>query len=87
MPLAIGYNLIGLAQAVVDENPDQARALLTEALQLETTLGYESHQELQGAVFCAARLDDWPTALGLAGRVLHQHSRSVRYRSPTWPAC
>jgi predicted ATPase/DNA-binding SARP family transcriptional activator len=76
MPLAIGYNLIGLAQAVVDENPNQARALLSEALQLETALGYESHQELQGAVFCAARLDDWPTALGLARRVLHQHSRS-----------
>ena len=43
-------------------------------------LGYESHQELHGAVFCAARLDEWPTALGLARRVLHQHSRSGAFR-------
>jgi hypothetical protein len=29
-----------------------------------------------GAVLCAARLEEWPTTLRIAGRLLHHHSRS-----------
>jgi predicted ATPase len=76
MPLAIAWNLSGLAQAVAEDDPDQAHALLAEALQLATTLGYESPFELAGAVFCAARLQEWPTTLRFAGGLLRHHARS-----------
>ena len=67
-------------------DPEQARALLSEALQLATTLGYENPQELLAAVFCAARLDEWPTTLYIAGRVLHHHVRSGALGLVSWPA-
>jgi predicted ATPase/class 3 adenylate cyclase len=76
MPLAIVWNLFGLAHAVAADDPDQARFLLAEALQLATALGYESPFELSSAVFCAARLQEWPTTLRFIGRVLHHHARS-----------
>jgi hypothetical protein len=76
MPLAIAYNLVGLAQAIAPDDPDYARTLLFEAVQLATRLGYESPQELVGSVFCAARLEEWPTTLRIAGRALHHHLRS-----------
>jgi tetratricopeptide (TPR) repeat protein len=76
MPYAIVTSLFGLAQALAESDPDQARALLSEASQLETTLGYESLNELVSAVFIAARLDEWATVLRAAGRVIHHHVRS-----------
>jgi len=76
MPSAIAINLVGLAQAVVVDDPDQARALLAEALRLAATLDYENLNELAGAVFIAARLQEWPTVLRASGRVLHLFNRS-----------
>ena len=75
-PMAIVASLLGLAQALVTSEPDQVHALLTEALQLETTPDYESPGELQIAVFAATGLEEWPTTLRVAGRVLHHHARS-----------
>jgi len=75
-PIAIVASLFSLAHTLAASDPDQAHALLAEALQLATTLGYESPGELQLAVFCAARLGAWPTLLRAAGRVLHHHARA-----------
>jgi hypothetical protein len=50
--------------------------MLAEALQLAAALDYENMNELAGAVFIAARLQEWPTALRVAGRMLHYQSRS-----------
>jgi hypothetical protein len=67
----------GVSQVLLPaDDPDQARSLLAEALQLATALGYESPFELSSAVFCAARLQEWPTTLRFIGRVLHHHARS-----------
>jgi predicted ATPase/class 3 adenylate cyclase len=79
MPSAIVANLTGLAVALADDDPAQGRALLAEARQLASTLGYESPTELLTAVMAAARLGEWPTALRGVSRVLH-HFRSDALR-------
>ena len=43
MPIAIAWNLCALAQAIAPDDPNQARALLDESLQLTMALGYETH--------------------------------------------
>jgi len=58
MPTAIVGNLFALAQALAESDPERARALLAEAVQLAATLGYESPNELLGAVFVSAHLAD-----------------------------
>ena len=75
-PMAIVYSLFALAQALVTTDPDRAHALLAEGFQLATDLGYENPGELQLALFCTARLQDWPNTLRVAGRALHHHARS-----------
>ena len=76
MPHAIASNLLCLALTVAADDPDRARALLDEALQLATTLGYENPTELTTTVFTAARLAAWPIALRTASRALHHQLRS-----------
>jgi len=76
MPTAIVFNLLSLGQAVAASEPDRARALLAEALQLAATLRYENPTELGAAVFLAGRLEEWPATLRVAGRALHHHIRS-----------
>jgi hypothetical protein len=74
MPGAIVFNLYALAQALADRAPERARALLSEALDLNTTLGYESGYELVGMTLVAARLADWPLTARLASRsIRHLH--------------
>jgi hypothetical protein len=76
MPGVIVLNLSVLAAALVADDPGQGRALLFEARDLASTLGYENPTELMSAVNTAARLDEWPTALRVANRLLHHQSRS-----------
>jgi hypothetical protein len=76
MPFAIVHNLLGLALALASADADQARTLLAEALQVSATLDYESPNELQSAIFAAARLADWPTTVRVARRLLHHQIRS-----------
>jgi hypothetical protein len=76
MPYAIAYNLQGLAHALASTDPSQAHAVLSEALQLSTTLGHESPGGLTTAVFAAARLEEWPALLRAASSALHHQARS-----------
>jgi MalT-like TPR region len=76
MPSAIADNLQGLALALATTDPDQARARLVEALQLTTTLCYESPSGLSSVVFAAARLQDWSSLLRAASRVMHHQTRT-----------
>jgi hypothetical protein len=75
MPTAISISLLALAQALAEDDPDQARTLLDEALQRADTLDYENSNETATAVFVAARLEAWPLALRAAGRALHRQNR------------
>jgi hypothetical protein len=76
MPTAIAINLLYLAQTLATDDPDRARALLDEALELAATLGYENEFEVGAAIFAAARLGAWPTMLQLVSRQLRLQLRS-----------
>jgi hypothetical protein len=75
-PQVISFNLLTFAQSRADDDPAEARVLLDEAIELWSTLGYENPGQLNTAVFTAARLDVWPTALQAASRALHHQLRS-----------
>jgi hypothetical protein len=85
-PLAISFNLVSLAQVLASDDPDQARALLDESVQLEATLGFESPSQLSAIVFAAAFLAAWPTALHATSRLLHHQLRSGTATTPTFLA-
>jgi predicted ATPase/class 3 adenylate cyclase len=74
MPHLITSGLASLAAALVDQDPQRAKALLRESIQQRETLGVENWAELTQAVLISARLRDWPQALGLASRsIRHLH--------------
>jgi predicted ATPase/class 3 adenylate cyclase len=74
MPTVIVSNLYALAQALADRDPDRARALLQEALDLNASLGYQQTYELVGMTLVAARLADWCFTARLAGPTIrHLH--------------
>jgi hypothetical protein len=75
-PHAISFNLLTLAQSCADDDPGEARLLLDEAIEQWSSLDYEEAGQLNTAVFTAARLGAWPTALQAASRVLHHQLRS-----------
>jgi predicted ATPase/class 3 adenylate cyclase len=63
VPGAIGTNLNGLAGALVDEDREQARALLLEGVQVRSRLGYETAVETLQTALLSARLELWTEAL------------------------
>ena len=67
-PSLIALNLGALAAALAEQDPQRARALLRESIQLRATLDYEGTGEITQAVLVAARLGDWPLTLELAAR-------------------
>jgi len=74
MPSLITANLAALAAALVDQDPQQARARLRESIELRASLDYENWSELTQAVLISARLGDWPQTLALASRsIRHLH--------------
>jgi predicted ATPase/class 3 adenylate cyclase len=74
MPTAIAMNLVALAIALTNEVPQQARTLLREAMNLNTTLGYEQFTELAQMTIAAANLADWPLTATIAQRsIRHLH--------------
>ena len=74
MPSVIAINLNALASALAEREPERARSLLRESLELSAHLGYENANELANGVLVAARLRDWPIALELAARAVpHLH--------------
>jgi hypothetical protein len=70
MPTAIRANLAALAAALADQDPERARALLAEAMQLQANWHYESANGLAHTVFVAATLEDWPTVLVVAASAI-----------------
>jgi predicted ATPase len=80
MPLAIAWNLNGLALALADSDPERARALLTESRALGSTLGYENSQDVIQAVLVRARLGDWAEVLDTSpAAVRYLHWNNVLY--------
>jgi len=73
-PLAITLNLLSFAQALAPDDPDQARAMLDEAFQLEATLGYLDATPT--FVYAAGRLGAWTATLRAASRTLKHQLRS-----------
>ena len=85
-PIPITRNLIGLAEALALDDPQQARVLLDESLQLAATLGYETPSLLNDAVFTAGRLAAWPTTLRTANRACTTSSDQAGLPLSTSPA-
>jgi hypothetical protein len=74
IPSLISLSLAALAGALVERDPEQARARLLESIQLRTSLGYENWGELTQAALVSARLGDWPQTLALAApSIRHLH--------------
>jgi predicted ATPase len=71
MPRATNQNLLGLANALAISDPQQARQLLHEALDIN----YDNII-LAAGCFVAGRLEDWPTLLRAAGRFLQFDRRT-----------
>ena len=82
-PLAIAATLIALAQALAPDDPDRARDLLDDSVELAATLGYERPMDLNATVFAAARLAAWPATLQATSRTLHYQLRSGLTTGPT----
>jgi predicted ATPase/class 3 adenylate cyclase len=74
MPSLITGALAALAAALADREPQRARALLHEAIQVRASLGYENWGEITQALLISARLRDWPQTLALApNSIRHLH--------------
>lgn len=72
MPSSIVFNLCALAFGLSDDDPQRARALLREGIELRASLGYENSIEIAQAILVAARLEDWPLTLELASVAIPQ---------------
>jgi predicted ATPase/class 3 adenylate cyclase len=70
MTSAIVHNLLGLAPAVADDDPEQGRTLIAEAVHIVTTLDDENPTDLRMVCVTAAQLGDWPSTLRVARRLL-----------------
>lgn len=62
--------------------PDQAAALLHEAIERWETLGYENMSEITNATLIGARIRDWSTTLAIAPRAI-RHLHCCGWRIPT----
>jgi predicted ATPase len=71
MPKATHTNLLALADALATSDPEQARQLLHEALDI-----HYDNAILAAGCFTAGRLEDWPTLLRAAGRLLQFDRRA-----------
>ena len=79
MPTVIITNLNGLAGALADEDPDHARALLRETLELAASLDADLTFYATNTLLTAARLGDWAQTLALAPtsiRFVHWNNES-----------
>ncbi len=65
-PLSIALSLAALAGALVDREPQRARDLLAESLELRTSHGFLGAYDATSAVLIAAGMADWPLIRKLA---------------------
>jgi predicted ATPase/class 3 adenylate cyclase len=70
LPTPIAMNLLSLAGAIADDDPDEARSLLDESMHLRADLDYEQYGEMTQALIISARLGDWRRTLELAARAI-----------------
>jgi hypothetical protein len=74
VPSLIARNLAALASALADGDPDQARALLREAVEVFRTLGFQNVNDVTQAVLVGAQVRDWEIVLECAPySVAHLH--------------
>ena len=73
MPGATVIALNALALALVDTDPERARALLEESAQRCSTPSQEIAPGFITASLVAGRLRDWPLTLSLAGRAMYMY--------------
>lgn len=69
MHAAIAMNLNALAGAMIDEDPQRAKALLEEGLGLRAAVAqtqFQSAAEMTQSILLFAQLGDWPNVLALA---------------------
>ena len=78
-PTAIISNLTALAEELADREPERAKALWQESLELWRSPGYDNPawRYSARAVSVAALLEDWPAVLELG-------SRAIRHLPPEW---
>jgi hypothetical protein len=65
-PVSIAQGLTALAGALADREPQRARALLAESLQLQATIEFQGVYDTTYGALIAARIGDWPLVLTLA---------------------
>jgi predicted ATPase/class 3 adenylate cyclase len=72
MPSAIISNLTALSNALADRDPERARSLWRESVDMRKAPGYEdwNWSGAVNAVWVGVRLEDWPTVLELAYRTI-----------------
>jgi hypothetical protein len=89
MPTAISVTLNALALALVDSNPERARAVLEESLQYSVTPGEEMSTAVMTASLVAGRLRDWQLTLTLAAQSLRlwRWVNSPMQAAPTLALC
>jgi len=72
-PAFIAHSLTALAGAVADREPQRARALLAESLQLRATFEKQRAYDITHTALIAARIADWPLVLKLAPDSIRLH--------------
>ncbi len=85
MPTTIAMNLAALASVLAELEPERARALLRESIEVRGGLGYEGGQELAEGVLVAARLRGWRSRSNSRRRQFRTSTGSATV--PNSPAC
>jgi predicted ATPase/class 3 adenylate cyclase len=67
-PITVAFCLVAMAGTLADREPERARGLLEESLDLREALDFEAPNEVTQATLIAARLGDWALTLRLAER-------------------
>ena len=69
----IAHSLTALADALAEREPQRARELLTESLELRATFEFQRWHDTTHAALTAARISDWPLVLKLAPDAIRRH--------------
>jgi hypothetical protein len=73
-PAFIAQSLTTLAGAIADREPQRARALLAESLELRAATESQRAYDITHTVLIAARITDWPLVLKLAPDAVRHHN-------------
>jgi predicted ATPase/class 3 adenylate cyclase len=71
-PVFIAESLIALAGALAEREPQRARALLAESLQLRAEIEFEGGYDATSSVLIAARIGDWPLVSKLGPQAIRR---------------